>query len=86
MPASLDCIPCLCKETVLAVRRATPDAALQDAVLGEALFHLAMRDPSLPPALLAADLRNLIATRTGQPVPPFADKPGCPHAPTPSHP
>lgn len=77
-PASLDCIPCLCRELVAAVRAATPDAALQDAILGEALFHLAMRDPALPPAMLAEDLRGLIAARTGHPAPDFAPARHCP--------
>ncbi len=77
-PATLECIPCLCRETVAAVRAATPDAALQDAILGEALFHLAMRDPALPPAALAEDLRRLIATRLGSPAPDFAPGRHCP--------
>ena len=69
MASSLDCIPCLCRETVAAVRNATADPALQDAILVEALFHLAMRDVSLPPSALAADLQALITTRTGHPAP-----------------
>jgi uncharacterized protein with ATP-grasp and redox domains len=69
MTTPLDCIPCLCRETVTAVRRATPDPALQDAILAEALFHLAMRDVALPPPALAADLQALITARTGHPSP-----------------
>lgn len=75
---SLDCIPCLCRETVATVRAATADPALQDAILGEALFHLAMRDPALPPTALAEDLRRLIAERLGRPVPDFAPDHHCP--------
>ncbi len=80
MPARLDCIPCLCDKTVKAVRAATGDSALQDAILGEALFHLAMRDPALPPHALAADLQSLIAARTGRVVPPLMENEPCPHA------
>jgi len=80
MPARLDCIPCLCDQTVKAVRAATTDSALQDAILGEALFHLAMRDPSLPPHELAADLQALIAARTGRVVPLLMENQRCPHA------
>ena len=47
--ASLDCIPCLCRETVEAVRAATADPHARESILGEALFHLAMRDPPPPP-------------------------------------
>lgn len=79
MPAPLDCIPCLCLETVAAVRAATSDPMLQDAILGEALFHLAMRDPAASPQILAADLQSLIAARTGLPVPPFGKNRACPH-------
>jgi hypothetical protein len=79
MIAHLDCIPCLCEKTVKAVRAATEDPVLQDAILGEALFHLAMRDPSLPPHELAADLQALIAARTGHAVPLLGDNPLCPH-------
>lgn len=78
--ASLDCIPCLCRETVEAVRAATPDPALREAILGEALFHLAMRDPALPPAALAEDLRRLIAQRTGRSAPDFSPARHCEHA------
>ncbi len=79
MANALDCIPCLCRESVAALRRATPDPALREAVLGEALFHLAMRDPDAPPEALAEDLRRLISERTRRPVPPlFANTP-CPH-------
>jgi hypothetical protein len=85
----LECIPCLCRETVRAVRQATADPATQDAVLGEALFHLAMRDRALTPDELAADLQTLIATRTGHPIPPLTTHAGCSHAktaaPFPSH-
>ncbi len=78
-PASLDCIPCLCRETVSAVRAATSDPALQDAILGEALFHLAMRDTALPPAELAADLQSLISQRTKRHVQLRGQPTACPH-------
>lgn len=80
MSARLDCIPCLCDKAVKAVRAATTDSALQDAILGEALFHLAMRDPALPPHELAADLQALIAARTGRAIPLLVENPRCPHA------
>lgn len=67
--ASLDCIPCLCRETLSAVRRATDDPAVQQAVVGEALFHLAMRDPAVSSPDLARDLHDLIQQRTGRDVP-----------------
>jgi hypothetical protein len=79
--ASLDCIPCLCRETVAAVRAFSADPALQDAILGEALFHLAMRDPSLPPSALAEDLRRLLTARLGRPVHDFAPGHHCPRLP-----
>jgi hypothetical protein len=68
MSAHLDCIPCLCRETLAAVRRATDDPAVQQAVVGEALFHLAMRDPAAPSPALARDLHDLILQRTGRDV------------------
>jgi|GEM_PF-3711896 len=80
MSAKLDCIPCLCRETVNAVRAATADPALQDAILGEALFHLAMRNPADSPDVLAADLRSLIVLRTGRAIPPLIQHADCPHA------
>ncbi len=77
---SLDCIPCLCRATVAAVRASTADPALQDSILGETLFHLAMRDPSLPPAALAEDLRQLLAKRLGHPAHDFAPDHHCPRS------
>jgi hypothetical protein len=79
MPADLECIPCLCREAVLALRTASHDPALREAVLGEALFHLAMRDPASPPDALAEDLRSLIASRTQQPIPPLTAHTPCQH-------
>ncbi|MFH1498440.1 MAG: hypothetical protein ABII82_11495 [Verrucomicrobiota bacterium] len=79
MRAKLDCIPCLCRETVNAARAATADPALQNAILSEALFHLAMREPADPPEVLADDLRSLIALRTGHDVPPLIQNPTCRH-------
>lgn len=63
MLAQLDCIPCLCRDTLNATRRATDDPAMQQAILGEALFHLAMCDPATSPPALARDLQGLIAAR-----------------------
>lgn len=79
MTTKLDCIPCLCRQAINAVRAATDDSALQDAILGEALFHLAMRDHEHSPTDLASDLHTLIATRTGKPIPDLLGERPCPH-------
>jgi uncharacterized protein with ATP-grasp and redox domains len=79
MSTQLECIPCLCRETVMIARAVTDDPVLQDAILGEALFHLAMRDPEHSPEILADDLRALIARRIGRDAPSFSRNATCPH-------
>lgn len=72
MRTALDCLPCLLKQTLFAVRRATEDEELRRQVMAEATQQLTLIDFSASPPEGSMHLYALIAERTGCPDP-FAD-------------
>lgn len=67
----LDCLPCLSRQAALTARLSTPDAARQQAGLGEALMHLAMTEPSTPLPAVVDDVQRTLARHTGSDDPYF---------------
>ena len=69
MIAAVECLPCLSRQATVTAQLATPDAARQQAGLGEVLFHLAMADAGTPLHLVAEDVQRTLARHTGEPDP-----------------
>ena len=69
MRTAHDCIPCLIRQTLNAVRLATPDEKIHISVLREALKAVSMMDLDLCPPLMGQHIHRLIREQTGSPDP-----------------
>ncbi len=63
MKTFLDCIPCLTRQALAAVRLATPDERIHEQVLREALQAVSRMDMSRPPAAMAQVVHRRIRER-----------------------
>ncbi|BET67288.1 hypothetical protein ASA1KI_22060 [Opitutales bacterium ASA1] len=62
--AALDCVPCLSRAALDAARLATRSESVQEAIVGETLFHLAMADAGATPRMLAREVSEVVRTRS----------------------
>ncbi len=69
MKTAHDCIPCLIRQTLNAVRLATPDEKVHISVLREALQAVSVMDLNLCPPLMGQHIHRLIREQTGSPDP-----------------
>ncbi|MDR3108691.1 MAG: ARMT1-like domain-containing protein [Planctomycetaceae bacterium] len=74
MPASLDCILCLTRQSLEAVRHATGDVTLHAEVLRRALAIALERGFTENPPFLAQDIQRIIRSVTGNDDPYSAEK------------
>ncbi|MBN2428137.1 MAG: DUF89 family protein [Deltaproteobacteria bacterium] len=65
MQTYLDCLPCLVRQTIEAVRMASDDAALQENICRLAMEEMSRIDFSSPPPLLAQQIHRLLRRETG---------------------
>lgn len=72
MLESLECLPCLSRQVAMTARLSTSSAAKQQAGLGEALMHMAIAEPSMPPPMVAEDLQRTLSRHTGS-ADPYAE-------------
>ena len=60
MKTSLDCVPCLLRQSLEATRSVTADVGVQEHVIREVLRMLAELDSNRPPPLLAQAVREAL--------------------------
>ena len=65
MKATLECIPCLARHALSAARFASPDEAVHERVLRQAMSALAGFDMSLSPPVMAQQLHRMIRQAVG---------------------
>ena len=65
MKTAHECIPCLIRQTLNAVRLATPDENIHISVLREALKAVSIMDLDLCPPLMGQHIHRLIREQTG---------------------
>lgn len=65
MKTALDCIPCLVRQTVEAVRFVAPDSVLRERLVREALAGLAALDFGESPVFLAQRVHRILRALTG---------------------
>jgi uncharacterized protein with ATP-grasp and redox domains len=73
MKTSLDCIPCLVRQSLKVARMATEDVAVHEAILREMLHHVSGLDLNRPP-LVGQWIYRQVRERTGQIDPYLAAK------------
>ncbi len=69
MKPSLDCIPCLARHGLSAVRLATDDEQMHQTVLRQVMAALSQIDMSAPPPAMAQQIHKLIRDAAGVPDP-----------------
>jgi damage-control phosphatase, subfamily I len=69
MKTAHDCIPCLIRQTLNAVRLATSDENIHISVLRKALKAVSIMDLDLCPPLMGQHIHRLIREQTGSPDP-----------------
>lgn len=69
MRTHLDCVACLVRGTVDAIRRVTADAAVQEEVLRKVLQAAAVMDFRRPPPVMGQVIHRVIREATGNPDP-----------------
>ena len=65
MKSYLDCIPCFVRQTLDAVRMVTPDEAIQERVLREAVRETSIMDFDRPPPHMGRRIHALVRLATG---------------------
>lgn len=65
MKTSLDCLPCIFRQTIDAVRRISPDPVLCEKVVKEVAGWIYGADLSQPPPITAQRLQRLLRELTG---------------------
>lgn len=74
MQTQLDCIPCLIRQSLEAVRRVSDDVAVHGRVLRRVLQDAVQMDSGQPPPVMAARIHRLVADETGVDDPYCDDK------------
>ena len=65
MQTYLDCLPCLVRQTIEAVRMASDDTAMQENICRLAMEEMSRIDFSSPPPLMAQHIHRLLRRETG---------------------
>ncbi len=77
MHTSLDCVPCLLRQAVDAVKLATDDPELRQRAVRAVLAEAARLDPDQPAPLLAGRIHGVVCRESGNPDPYLALKRRC---------
>lgn len=72
MKTHIDCIPCLVKQTLNAIRLAGADETLQERTLRDILTKISCMDMSSAPPEMGAEIHRLVRKQTGR-KDPYAD-------------